>query len=111
MSVHKRKYDSGKTVWFYQFALPGATRQQRNRAFGSGYATKSEAKDAEAARRVEEQQKRELAKAGADVAALVPKTLSMLLDEFFRQHVDEKLAPKTVERYPQQAEYLDPELL
>jgi integrase len=111
MSVHKRKYESGKTVWSYQFALPGATRQERNRAFGSGYATKGEAKDAEAARRVEEQQKRELAKAGSSIAAALPKTLSMLLDEFFRQHVDEKLAPKTVERYHEQAAYLNPKLL
>src|ERR1700687_1100781 len=111
MSVHKRKYDSGKTVWSYQFALPGATRQERNRAFGSGYATKGEAKDAEASRRGEEQQKSELAKAGASVAAELPKTLSMLLDEFFRQHVGEKLAPKTVERYYEQAAYLNPELL
>ena len=35
----------------------------------------------------------------------------MLLEEFFAQHVDEKLAPKTVERYHEQAAYLDPELL
>ena len=60
---------------------------------------------------MEEQQKRDLAKAGASVAAPLPKTLSMLLDEFFAQHVDEKLAPKTVERYHEQAAYLDPELL
>lgn len=35
MSVHKRRYGSGKTVWFYQFALPGATRQRRNRIVDS----------------------------------------------------------------------------
>ena len=35
----------------------------------------------------------------------------MLLEEFFRQHVDETLAPKTIERYHEQAAYLDPELL
>ena len=35
----------------------------------------------------------------------------MLLKEFFAQHVDVKLAPKTVERYHEQAAYLDPELL
>jgi hypothetical protein len=35
----------------------------------------------------------------------------MLLEEFLRQHVDEKLAPKTIERYHEQAAYLDPELL
>jgi len=111
MSVHKRKYRSRKTVWFYQFALPGATRQQRNRVFASGFSTKREAEDAETNRRIEEQQKRDLAKAGATVTAPLPKTLSMLLEEFFRQHVDEKLAPKTIERYHEQAAYLDPELL
>jgi hypothetical protein len=35
----------------------------------------------------------------------------MLLEEFFRQHVDEKLAPKTIERYHEQAAYLDRDLL
>ena len=35
----------------------------------------------------------------------------MLLNEFFLQHADEKLAPKTVERYREQAVYLAPELL
>ena len=34
-----------------------------------------------------------------------------LLEEFFVQHVDETLAPKTVERYHEQAAYLDPGLL
>ena len=111
MSVHKRKYRSGKTVWSYQFALPGATRQERNRIFGNGFATKREAEDAEAKRRTEEQQKGDLAKAGVSVAAEVPKTLSMLLREFFAQHVDVKLAPKTVERYNEQAAYLDRALL
>jgi integrase len=35
----------------------------------------------------------------------------MLLEEFFRQHVDEKLAPKTIERYHDQAAYLAPDVL
>jgi integrase len=111
MSVHKRKYDSGKTVWFFQFSLPGANRQQRNRIFGTGFATKKEATDAETARRIEEQRKRELQAAGSSVAADPPKTLSMLLKEVFEQHVDVKLAAKTVERYHQEAAYLAPELL
>lgn len=34
-----------------------------------------------------------------------------LLTEFFAQHVDENLAPKTVERYHQQAAYLHQDLL
>ena len=35
----------------------------------------------------------------------------MLLDEFLRQHAEEKLAPKTVERYREQAAYISLELL
>ena len=35
----------------------------------------------------------------------------MLLEEFFKQHVDGNLAPKTGERYQEQAGYLDPGLL
>ena len=35
----------------------------------------------------------------------------MLLEEFFAQHVDGKLAPKTVERYHEQTAYLHPDLL
>jgi integrase len=109
MPVHKRKH--GKNSWFYQFGLPGATREYRNRVGESGFATKAEAQDAEARRRIEEQQKREMAKAGVGVIAEIPKTLAMLMQEFFVQHVDKKLAPKTVERYHEQAAYLHPELL
>src|SRR5947209_2304325 len=29
MPVHKRKYGSGKTVWFYKFDAPGSTRLDR----------------------------------------------------------------------------------
>src|SRR5262249_2822693 len=58
----------------------------------------------------DEQRKHELAKAGASVAVPLPKTLAMLLEEFFRQHVDEKLAPKTIKRYHEQA-YLATDLL
>jgi integrase len=111
MPAYKRKYGSGKTAWYYMFSLPGATRQDRDRVSESGFATKREAEDAEARRRIEEQQKVNLAKAGASVAAALPKTLLMLLEEFFAQHVDQNLAPKTVERYHEQAAYLDPGLL
>jgi len=111
MAVYKRKYRSGKPTWYYMFTLPGGTRRKRTRISVSGFATKREAQDAEALRRTEEQQKRELEKAGASVAAQPPRTLSMLLEEFFAQHVDGTLAPKTIERYHQQAAYLDPDLL
>ena len=52
-----------------------------------------------------------MAKAGAGVVAEAPRTLGTLLQEFFAQHVDGKLAPKTIERYRDQAAYLDPALL
>ena len=35
----------------------------------------------------------------------------MLLDEFLCRHAEEKLAPKTIERYREQAAYLDAPLL
>jgi integrase len=44
-------------------------------------------------------------------SAPIPTTLKMLLDEFLRQQAEEKLAPKTVERYREQAAYISPELL
>jgi integrase len=110
MPVHKRKYRSGKVVWFYQFDVPGSTRTTRLLIKGSGFATKGEATDAEAARRIEEQQKLDLAKRGGGDEP-IPTTLKMLLDEFLRQHAEEKLAPKTVERYREQAAYISPELL
>jgi integrase len=110
MAVYKRKYDSGTILWYFKFQPPGASRGSLPiRQFG--FATKREAEDAEAARRIEEQQKHELAKAGSGVAAAPPKTLSMLLEEFFCQHVEKKLAPKTVERYHEQAKYLNLDLL
>jgi integrase len=109
MPVYKRKYESGTTLWYYKFQPPGAERGTLPiREFG--FPTKREAEDAEAARRVEEQQKFELAKAGCGVAASPPKTLAMLLEEF-REYAEKKLAPKTLERYVQQVAYLSPELL
>src|SRR5450755_689568 len=112
MPAHKRKNRSGEIVWYYMFDAPESTSQSRHRISESGFSTKRETEDAEARRRIEELRKRDLSKAGVvSVAAPLPKTLSMLLEEFLRQHVDEKLAPKTIERYHEQAAYLDPELL
>jgi len=110
MAVYKRRYNSGTILWYFKFQRPGAARGSLPvRQFG--FSTKREAEDAEAKRRIEEQQKYELAKAGSGVAAAPPKTLSMLFEEFFHQHVDKKLAPKTIERYHQQAQCINPELL
>ena len=110
MAVYKRKYRSGTALWYFKFQPPGSKRGSLPiRQFG--FATKRDAEEAEAKRRTEELQKQELAKAGSGVAAAPPKTLAMLLEEFFAQHVDKKLAPKTAERYRQQASILDPVLV
>src|ERR1039458_10033986 len=96
MPVYKFKSGSG-VVWYYSFDLAGSGRQGRHRAKASGFATKKEAQDAETARRTEEQKKAEMAKAGAGLNGTVPTTLAALLQEFFRQHVDEKQAPRSEE--------------
>jgi len=112
MPIFKRKYESGKTVWRYMFSGPGSTRQERRLIGEVGFASKREAGDAEANRRAQELQKYELAKAGATtVAAVLPTTLAMLLQEFFRQHAIERLALKTTERYRELAAALAPELM
>src|ERR1019366_6935367 len=112
MPAYKRKYRSGKVVWYYQLAPPGSTRQDQNLITESGFATKREAPAAEAARRTEEQKKHEMAKAGAaGVAAALPTRLGMLLAEFMKQYARENLAAKTVERYFEMIPYLSPELL
>ena len=112
MPVFKRKYESGKVVWRYLFSAPGATREDRRLISEVGFASKQEAIDAEATRRAEELQKYELTRGGAGaVADALPTTLGMLFGEFFRQHAEEKLAPKTIERYRELVTYLAPELL
>ena len=59
-------------------------------------------------RRAEEQARRA---ATGGVAAALPTTLAMLLAEFMKQYAEDNLAPKTIERYEEMAEYLSPELL
>lgn len=54
------------------FSLPGSSRQDRRRKSKSGFATKRESENTEARRRIKEQQKLELAKAGTGVAAGPP---------------------------------------
>ncbi len=111
MPIHKRIRNS-KLTWHFKFDAPGSTRASRRIIRQFGFATKGAAQDAERNRYLEEAEKLRLAKAGATgVGEALPKTLAMLLQEFFTQHVAEKLAPKTRECYHQQAEYLAPELL
>src|SRR5258708_31191053 len=84
MPVHKHTLRSGKIAWFYKFNLPGSTREHRHIIRGWGFVTKREAEDAERTRYFAEQQKIELAKAGARVAAAAPQTLSLLLEASLR---------------------------
>src|ERR1700722_433960 len=88
MPVYKRKNTSGKVVWRYQFTL-GATREKQELFWKSGFATKQEAVAAETSRRAEEQVRK--ASAGS-VAAPMPTTLAMLLEEFMQQHAGLSLA-------------------
>jgi integrase len=107
MPVYKRKNTSGKVVWRYQFTL-GATRGKQELFWKSGFATKQEAVAAETSRRAEEQVRK--ASAGG-VAAPMPATLAMLLEEFMKQYAKENLAPTTIEGYQMMRSYLSPELL
>jgi integrase len=109
MAIHKRKR-RGKIDWYYKFDLTGATRESRRIIRGFGYSTRQAAVQGELSRRLTEQQKCELAKAGADVDREPPKTLGTLLDEFFK-HSRENLAPKTIERYHDARGYISAELL
>ena len=108
MSTRKRKTKSGIS-WAYYFDLPGSTRENRRTITESGFSTQKLAQDAETQRRIDE---RDLAEARArGVTATIPKTLAELLTEFCNEYAEKELAPKTVERYRQQAAYLSKELL
>jgi integrase len=110
--MKRKDYRSGKEVWCYVFDAPGSTRENRRQVKASGFRTKKEATDAEAARRVEEQKRYELEKAGGlAVDTPLPKSFEMLLDQFFSEYAEKKLQSKTVEGYREQAAYLAPELL
>jgi hypothetical protein len=56
MPVYKRKYKSGAVDWSYVFDGPSA-EGQRNQITESGFSSKKEATEAEAVRRIDEQQK------------------------------------------------------
>ena len=111
MPTYKRVNPSGKVVWAYKFNGPGSTRQHEILVRESGFKTKQEAVNAEAARRVEEQTKYDMAKACVTVTTAVPTTLETLLQEFFVQHAEQNLAPATIFGYRKDAAHLDPDLL
>jgi len=107
MSVHKRKLKSGGHVWAYCFDAPGSGRTNRRQIYASGFASKKEAQDAEAARRIEAQREQELR---IETQGPIPATLASLLEEFFSEHGAKALAAKTLQRYREMARYLKPEL-
>ena len=110
MAVFKRKLKGGKVSWCFVIDCPGSSRQNRKQAKEAGFETKAAAEAAEAERRVLEQKRYELEQAGLPKVPL-PKTLADLLQEFFKEHAERKLAPKTIERYREQAGYLCKDLL
>jgi len=109
--VYKRKWKNERgtqTNWYYVFDAPGSTRENRKQILKSGFASKKEAQDAEAERRLKEQRDFTLQKA---TPAELPGTLSGLLKEFFDEHGEKALALKTLQRYREMANYLDADLL
>src|SRR6476619_4532765 len=110
MAVFKRKYRHAKASWCYVIDAPGSTRESRRQIKVAGFPTKAAAERAEAERRITEQQKYELEKAGLPDVPL-PKTLADLLADFFAEYAEKKLAKKTVERYREQTAYLSDDLL
>lgn len=113
MSVHKRKYDSGKITWSYIFDAPWSTLEKRVQLKRSGFQTKKEAVEAEAARRTEATAEHDAMKCGN--TQILPKTLGQLLEEFYSYcstvQSPRTLSPKTIERYRETSRYLDPSLL
>jgi integrase len=109
MAVYRRKYPSGKTTWSFIFDAPGSTKANRRQIKASPFATKKEAQDAEAKRRIEAQLDYEAELRGA--VAPVPTTLRGLIEDFCKEHGDKNLAAKTVERYRDAAAYIDTGLL
>src|SRR5579862_8602685 len=111
MAVRKRKWKTAQGVqtnWYYVFDAPGSSRQDRRQILKSGFASKKEAQDAEAERRISAQREYNLLKA---TPAGLPGTLSGLLKEFFSEHGEKALAAKTLKRYREMADYLDTELM
>ena len=112
MPVFKRKYRSGKTVWRYIFSAPGSTRQDRRlicESVSPANRMQSTPRRSAVPRNSRSTSWRSLAPAQLR-RPFLPRS-AMLIREFFRQHAEEKLAPKTIERYRELAAYLAPELL
>ena len=116
MPVRKRILPSGEIAWSYTFDAPGSTKANRKQIYKSGFATKKDATDAEAARRIAVHKESELVQLdelptpeGQEEGA-ARNTLAALFEQFFREHGAKSLSPKTLSRYRDMVQYLDPEL-
>lgn len=99
--TYKRTLKGSGVSWCFKFDAPGSTKQKRIRIQEYGYATKKEATDAEAARRILEAEK-------AKAPKLAQITLRQLLTDC---QADRNLEATTVETYKQMAGYLSDEVL
>src|SRR5580700_2066885 len=86
----KKESDANNEMRKHMDRISAAQSEDSRLVRQFGFATKQAAINAEAYRRIAEQEKDEQANTSCFVAPL-PKTLAALLDEFFRQHVDKKL--------------------
>jgi integrase len=101
-TVYKRVLPSGAVTWAYSIYLGKDEQGRQIRKFKGGFATKREAED-----------ERNIAlndlRSGLSLKP-APTTLRQFLDEWLDQHASRKCSPKTVERYRQLLDYLQPDL-
>jgi integrase len=101
-TVYKRMLPSGAVTWAYSIYLGKDEQGKQIRKFKGGFATKREAEDERNIALHDLQNGLSLKPA--------PTTLREFLDEWLDQHASRKCTPKTVERYRQLLDYLQPAL-
>jgi hypothetical protein len=106
MTVRKRKNPGGSQSWGHVLDAIGSTKKSRRQISKWGFKTRTDALEAEAARRLELL----AAHRGKPIEPIPSITLQMLLDRFFVEHCDSRLSPKTIERYHDCVAYLAPDL-
>jgi integrase len=99
MSVTKKKLTGKRVSWGYEFAVGGRVDRQRYKQ--GGFATRDEAINAEAAKRLELDRAVKIAATG---------TLHRCIEQFFSDRGPE-LSPKTLDRYKELIGYLHVDLL
>src|SRR5450432_1877585 len=97
MAIYKRNLKGKGVSWCYLFSAPGATRENRAQIKKAGFATKKEATEAEAARRLELTIEAEAPAGGT------PKTLGAVIQEWLKDR-GSTFSPKTASRYAELAE-------